>query len=74
MPVAEQTGLMDELGEFVLRRALADAIRWPNLSIAVNLSPVQVREPGLLLLVSTLLHEVGSWRRSASCSKSPKAC
>ena len=57
VPVAEQTGLMGELGEFVLRRALADAIRWPNLSIAVNLSPVQVRDPGLLLLVSTLLHE-----------------
>ena len=57
VPVAEQTGLMGQLGEFVLRRALADAIRWPELSIAVNLSPVQVRDRGLLLLVSTLLHE-----------------
>ena len=49
VPVAEQTGLMGQLGEFVLRRALADAVRWPDLSIAVNLSPVQVRDRGLLV-------------------------
>ena len=35
--VAEEAGLMDQLGEFVLRRALADAARWPHLYVAVNL-------------------------------------
>src|ERR1700689_1562944 len=39
IPVAEQAGLMDQLGEFVLRRALSDAARWPSLYVAVNLSP-----------------------------------
>ena len=48
-----------QLGEFVLRRALADARRWPDLYIAVNLSPVQVRDPALVDLVSDVLAETG---------------
>ena len=47
VPVAEEAGLMDRLGEFVLRRAIADAARWPDLYVSVNLSPVQVRDRGL---------------------------
>ncbi len=35
---------MDTLGAFVLRRALAEAKRWPDLYVAVNLSPLQVRD------------------------------
>ena len=46
---------MGRLGEFVLRRALADAKRWPDLYIAVNLSPVQVRDPALVDLVADVL-------------------
>jgi predicted signal transduction protein with EAL and GGDEF domain len=57
VPAAEQAGLMAELGAFVLRRALADARRWPELAIAVNLSPVQVRDPGLVDLVAEVLTE-----------------
>ena len=53
--VAEQCGLMGRLGEFVLRRAIADARRWPGLYMAVNLSPVQVRDPALVELVSDTL-------------------
>jgi diguanylate cyclase (GGDEF)-like protein len=59
VPVAEQAGLMGKLGEFVLRRALTDAKRWPDLYIAVNLSPVQVRDQGLVDLVTTILNETG---------------
>ncbi|PWB58309.1 MAG: hypothetical protein C3F17_18905 [Bradyrhizobiaceae bacterium] len=59
VPIAEQTGLMEALGEFVLRRALSDALRWPNLYIAINLSPVQVRSPKLVPLVSQILAETG---------------
>lgn len=59
IPVAEQTGLMGKLGEFVLRRALADAKRWPELAISVNLSPVQVRDPGLIDQIGTLLRDSG---------------
>jgi diguanylate cyclase (GGDEF)-like protein len=57
--VAEQSGLMGRLGEFVLRRAIADARRWPGLYISVNLSPVQVRDPALVELVSDTLARNG---------------
>ena len=57
VPVAEQTGLIGRLGEFVLRRALADAKRWPTLSIAVNVSPVQMRDPAFVGLVLAVLAE-----------------
>jgi diguanylate cyclase (GGDEF)-like protein len=55
--VAEDAGFMEELGEFVLRRALTDAARWPNLYVAVNLSPVQVRDCRFVELVSAVLAE-----------------
>ena len=52
IPLAEESGLMIELGEIVLRRALADGARWPDLFVSVNLSPVQMRSRGLVDLVS----------------------
>jgi diguanylate cyclase (GGDEF)-like protein len=57
VPVAEACGLMKKLGEFVLRRALADARRWPELFISVNLSPMQVRDPDMVGLVAKVLAE-----------------
>jgi len=59
IPVAEQMGLMDPLGAFVLRRALQEAKRWPQLYVAVNLSPLQVRHSGIVDLVRTSLAEAG---------------
>jgi diguanylate cyclase (GGDEF)-like protein len=55
--VAEDAGLMEQLGEFVLRRALHDAARWPDLYVAVNLSPVQVRDRKFVDLVAAILEE-----------------
>jgi diguanylate cyclase (GGDEF)-like protein len=55
--VAEEAGLMDQLGEFVLRRALTDAARWPNIYIAINLSPLQVRDRKFVDLVTSVLKE-----------------
>jgi diguanylate cyclase (GGDEF)-like protein len=57
VPVAEHSGLMPRLGEFVLRRALTDAARWPDIVIAVNLSPIQVRDPALVDTIAGLLAE-----------------
>jgi EAL domain-containing protein (putative c-di-GMP-specific phosphodiesterase class I) len=57
VPVAEQMGLMDELGGFVLRRAVEDAKRWPDVYMSVNLSPLQVRDRGIVQLVREVLHE-----------------
>ncbi len=59
IPVAEQMGLMDTLGAFVLRRALNEAKRWPDLYIAVNLSPLQVRDRTIVDLVRSALEESG---------------
>jgi diguanylate cyclase (GGDEF)-like protein len=50
IPVAEQSGLIDELGEYVLRKACKEAASWPDhLKLAVNVSPIQF-ESGLLAL------------------------
>ena len=59
VPVAEEAGLMDRLGEFALRRAIADAARWPALYVAVNLSPLQVRDRAFIDLVASVLSETG---------------
>lgn len=59
VPLAEQNGLMGELGAIVLRQALADASRWPGLFVAVNLSPVQIRDPQLVELVGAAMGETG---------------
>jgi diguanylate cyclase (GGDEF)-like protein len=59
IPLAEESGLMVRLGEIVLRRALTDAMRWPNLFVAVNLSPVQMRSRGLVDFMRTLFAEIG---------------
>jgi diguanylate cyclase (GGDEF)-like protein len=59
VPVAEAAGLMGGLGEFVLRRAIADAERWPGLDVSVNVSPVQMRDPAFANVVSAVLSESG---------------
>ena len=58
IPVAEQSGLIDELGEYVLRKACNEAAAWPkHMRLAVNVSPAQFK-PGILALkvVSALAH------------------
>jgi diguanylate cyclase (GGDEF)-like protein len=59
VPVAEEAGLMPQLGEFALRRAISDAERWPDLYVSVNVSPVQVRDRAFVELVSAVLQETG---------------
>ncbi len=60
IPVAEETGLIVGIGEWVLRTACRDALAWPaGLRVAVNLSPVQVRDPGLAEMVAAILHDTG---------------
>jgi diguanylate cyclase (GGDEF)-like protein len=59
IPLAEESGLMIQLGEIVLRRALTDGARWPDLFVAVNLSPVQIRSHGLVDLVRSVVATSG---------------
>lgn len=57
--VAESTGLIVELGDWVLREACRAALQWPGLSIAVNLSPVQFRSTGFAARVIDLVTSAG---------------
>ncbi|MCQ8279708.1 EAL domain-containing protein [Acetobacteraceae bacterium KSS8] len=60
IPLAEETGLIIPLGEWVLRQACKTAMTWENGSrIAVNLSPVQFSRGNLPQLVRTVLEETG---------------
>ncbi len=59
IPIAEETGLIDELGAWTLRQACRDAQAWPNIRLAVNVSPAQFRNPNFEVLVSTILAETG---------------
>ena len=59
IPLAESIGLIGELGAWVLRAACTHAARWSGLRLAVNLSPEQIRQPGLVELVTAVLVETG---------------
>ena len=60
IPIAEESGLIVELGEWALREACREAASWPNrLHVSVNLSPVQFRHGDLDLLVHSILLETG---------------
>jgi diguanylate cyclase (GGDEF)-like protein len=60
IPVAEETGLINAIGDWVLGRACAEAMKWPaHVNIAVNVSPVQFRNPGLALTVASSLAASG---------------
>jgi diguanylate cyclase (GGDEF)-like protein len=60
IPLAEDTGLIIPLGEWVLRRACHDAASWPShWRVAVNLSPVQFRGTDIVALVKKTLAESG---------------
>jgi diguanylate cyclase (GGDEF)-like protein len=60
VPLAEETGLIEEIGQWVLRTACTEAAKWPaHIRIAVNVSPVQFRSETLSLKVATALTESG---------------
>jgi diguanylate cyclase (GGDEF)-like protein len=60
IPIAEQTGLIVPIGEWVLRTACAEAATWPShVGVAVNLSPVQVKNKRLMMMVRETLEETG---------------
>lgn len=60
IPLAEQSGLIHSLGEFVLRRACAEAAGWPaGLKLSVNVSPIQLRSETFVLKVISALADSG---------------
>jgi len=60
IPLAEESGLIDEIGAFVLRRATAEAVHWPDgIGLAVNLSPVQFKSGPVSVAVRGALAQSG---------------
>jgi predicted signal transduction protein with EAL and GGDEF domain len=60
IPIAEETGLINELGDWVLRTACAEAASWPSPTmLAVNVSPVQFSSQTLALRVASALAASG---------------
>jgi diguanylate cyclase (GGDEF)-like protein len=48
IPAAERSGLMVQLGYWIVERALSDLARWPSLSMSINLSPLQLQQDGFV--------------------------
>lgn len=46
IPAAERSGLMVRLGEWIIRRALQDFAKWPDIHMSLNLSPLQLQHDG----------------------------
>jgi diguanylate cyclase (GGDEF)-like protein/PAS domain S-box-containing protein len=60
IPFAEETALIVPIGEWVLRQACAEAMKWPSdVSVAVNLSPTQFKMRNLTSMVMSALAESG---------------
>lgn len=57
--VAEDTGLIDQLGDWVLTQACNTMVQWPDLVVAVNLSAIQLRDPGLTARVLAIAAKAG---------------
>ncbi len=58
IPIAEEARLIGSIGDWVLRNACVEAMRWPDpITVAVNVSPEQLRDPAFLeTVVSALAH------------------
>jgi EAL domain-containing protein (putative c-di-GMP-specific phosphodiesterase class I) len=59
IPLAEENGLIEELGTHVLRQACIGAAQWPDILLSVNVSPVQFHNPRFDALIGDILAETG---------------
>jgi len=56
IPIAEETGLIVPLGEWIIHKACGDAASWPeSVKVAVNLSPIQLMSPNLMAAVANAI-------------------
>lgn len=57
--VAEGSGLIVQLGAWILRRACRDGAKWPGLTVSVNVSPMQFHEPDFVEFVEATARAAG---------------
>lgn len=55
IPIAEDNGLIGRIGEFVMRQALMEAANWPRISVAINISPLQLHDPAFVTSTSAII-------------------
>jgi predicted signal transduction protein with EAL and GGDEF domain len=72
IPIAEEAGLMADLGRFVIARAVEDSLRWPQLHTAINVSAAQLRSVSILedLIAPTQRHGVSPERITIEITES----
>jgi diguanylate cyclase (GGDEF)-like protein len=59
IPVAEESGLINGIGLWVLERACRDALAWPSITLSVNISAAQLRNPEFPIQLGQILEETG---------------
>lgn len=59
IPIAEETGLINPIGLWVLQKALSDAADWDDITLSVNISAAQLRNPEFPIKLGELLEETG---------------
>ena len=59
IPIAEETGLINAIGRWVLRKACFDALQWESIKLSVNVSPAQLRNPDFPVQLGHILEETG---------------
>lgn len=59
IPVAEDSGLINPLGLWVLRQAVCDALRWGDITLSVNISAAQLRNPEFPIKLGEVLEQTG---------------
>ncbi|PZR33955.1 bifunctional diguanylate cyclase/phosphodiesterase [Caulobacter segnis] len=60
IPLAEDCGLSQEMGRYVLRRALRDSLRWRGLQVGINVSARQMKRAGFIDELAELIRETGA--------------
>lgn len=59
IPVAEESGLINAIGLWVLRQACCDALEWDEITLSVNISAAQLRNPEFPIQLGHILEETG---------------
>lgn len=59
IPIAEETGLIDPIGLWVLRKGCTDGLAWPDIKMSINLSSAQLRNPEFPIQLGQILEETG---------------
>jgi diguanylate cyclase (GGDEF)-like protein len=58
IPIAEETGLIDRIGMWVIRKACSDGLNWSDLQVTINVSPAQLRNPDFPQRLGEILDEL----------------